>query len=1183
MKKSFLFVTVLALFCNLSVLAENAVGLDLSLLKAYEDAGVTYMDASGNTISDVISWVGANKGVNYVRIRLFVDPTNSYATALAGGSSYLNQLGGDLATVKVLGKRVKDAGLNFLLDIHYSDGWADPGKQVMPYRWTSTCTTQEKLQDSVFQYTKDVLSVLKAYGATPDMVQVGNEITYGMFFTSYDSPTTQYGSGSNTINYQSTSAGSAGVHCFVTYWNSSTYSGDSYWSNLCNVISKGCQAVREVCPSAKIVLHTERSGYTTKCTASGYTDYYLAQMFYKKMEEHSVDYDVIGLSYYPEDHGTLNSLNTILTALESSFPTKKIMLAEYGYSNNWSRSSNSPSTIGYYRKDNSSYSCPLAQKEFVSALITQLKDHSNVTGMFYWFAEENENGSKGPYGSAWRNSGLWANESTNYASNLTSTAYSQTAGRALPALDVLADFQVEPETPPTYPINFEDGTVGSASSNVSTGWCSGSQVVANNPNKTGINTSNKVMTVTNTWVSGCDLYMWSVMLPEDLTPYDSIYMDIYPTSATSYVTCQFDDGSWTKIYDGTEITNWNANAWNRVGIALSDLSDLTATHMYFGMWESGYSIDNIRLHTKTYTLAWDAAEGELSGDYTNGTTAFGTTIVAPTATRTGYTFAGWTPEVPTTMPAADASYTATWTINSHHLEWDSNFGNDLQGDYTHGDVVYGTPIVHPNEPTRQGYVFDGWNTAVPSTMPDNDLTIRAKWEPSTNTPYTVKHYQQNITDDGYTEYESQTLYGTTDQLTNASARTYTGFASQSVDNMMIEANGSTVVEIYYIRKSHNLVWDVNGGSALTGTYTSGWVRYDSLIIQPNEPTLQGWTFTGWQPEAPTRMPDNDVTLVAQWTESGDTPYTVKHFKQTLQGDYNEQPDDTDNLKGKTGSAVTPAVKSYEGFTAPSTETKNILADGSLVVSYYYTRNKYQLSWNANDGNLGGSFTNGEVLYGDSISVPEPVRYGYDFAGWDPAVVPQIMPAEDLSFTAQWTASEKTYIVKHYKQNLEGNEYTEVEADREEKPGTTGAQTYAQAKSYPGFTVQDFQQKQISGYGTTEICIYYDRIEYTIQFVVEGTSVQTDDLRYGAMPVAPAETPTKEEDEHYTYVFNAWEPEIAEVEDNATYTATFTATPKTPTGIEDVENGINVMKILRNDQIFILRGNKVYTLQGQEVK
>ena len=1115
----------------------KAVGVDLSLLKAYENAGVTYKDASGSTISDVITWLGANKGVNYVRIRLFVDPTSSYAQVLAGGSSYMNQLGGDLATVKVLGKRVKDAGLKFLLDIQYSDGWADPAKQVMPASWVSTCNTQAKLQNKVYSYTTEVLTELKNYGATPDMVQIGNEITYGMFFTNYDSPTSNY-SNSGTINYSSTSAGSAGIHCFVTYWSNSTYSGNTYWTNLCNVIKKGCQAVREVCPDAKIMLHTERSAYTTKCTASGYTSYYMAQMFYKKMADNGVDYDVIGLSYYPEDHGVLSNLNTVITALEGSFPTKEIMLAEYGYSNNWARGSNTPGTIGYYKKNDQSSSCPLAQKEFISALITQLRNHSKVTGMFYWFPEENESSSSGPYASGWRNSGLWANSSTNYASNLTSTAYSATAGRALPALDVLADFQdagavvtksayyaqtwlkfydeagtasylhkkvglnTEDEygvdfttnglgswytvkfgfradsiasyisavgstpssinlelrnytnpsetnndfyldnirfyknTNESYALDFEDGTINSPSSSVSDAWCTGSQVVKANPSKSGINTSDKVMTVSNTYVEGCALYTWSVALPSDLSLYDSIYIDVYPTTSTSYLTLQFDDGSWTKLYDGTTITSWTANAWNRLKIALSDLSDLTATHMYFGMWESGYSIDNITFHAKpatTYTVTWNATTN-------GGTCATASTVVnegdpigtLPTATKTGYTFKGWytqatggTQITASSVPTGDVTYYAQFTINSHTLTVVSN--NATYGSVSGGGTYnYGTS--HTITATANtGYAFSYWqlNSASVSTsasysvtMPDEDVTYTAIFVPGT-VSYTVKHYQQNAAANGYDLYETETKTGTTGSNTAASSKTYTGFTAQSFSQTTIAADGTTVVNIYYNRNTYTITYkkgQYGTGSDVTDTKLYG---VDLTLRGAGLFTRSGYQQTGWSTNNKGNSKNYD--LEGTYTANSATtlyPYWAQEFTVTFNANgHGTAPASQTVLSG--AKATEPTAPTATGYTfggwykeAACTNAWNFSTDvvtANTTLYAKWTAITYTITWKDDDGSTIDQTT---VAYGEVPTHADPTKaataqYTYTFSGWTPEVV---AVTGNATYTATYTSTVNQYTL-----------------------------------------------------------------------------------------------------------------------------------------------------------------------------
>lgn len=157
--------------------------------------------------------------------------------------------------------------------------------------------------------------------------------------------------------------------------------------------------------------------------------------------------------------------------------------------------------------------------------------------------------------------------------------------------------------------------------------------------------------------------------------------------------------------------------------------------------------------------------------------------------------------------------------------------------------------------------------------------------------------------------------------------------------------------------------------------------------------------------------ESETTLYTKWTPNTNTPYTVKHYQQNLDGTYPSTPTETQNLTGTTDASVTPEVKSYTGFTAPSTQTVTILADGSLVVTYYYTRNSYTLTWNANGGNITGDYTRGSVKYGAEITAPanaNVTRANYIFAGWDvtPATT---MPAANTTYTAQWTAEPEVTI------------------------------------------------------------------------------------------------------------------------------------------------------------------------------
>lgn len=137
--------------------------------------------------------------------------------------------------------------------------------------------------------------------------------------------------------------------------------------------------------------------------------------------------------------------------------------------------------------------------------------------------------------------------------------------------------------------------------------------------------------------------------------------------------------------------------------------------------------------TDAYTLIWSTDGDALTGTYTSGAVEAGYDITAPnTPTKTGYTFAAWTPEYTGTMPSESTTYTATWTVNSHNLAWQTD-GDALTGSYTKGIVEYGTTITAPNTPTKDNYVFNGWNTAggaAAETMPDEDLTYIAQWVPA---------------------------------------------------------------------------------------------------------------------------------------------------------------------------------------------------------------------------------------------------------------------------------------------------------------------------------------------------------------------------------------------------------------------------------------------------------------------
>ena len=253
------------------------VGGDISMLTKYEAHqlmakqryGITsayYRDANNQRINDVVTWV-QRQGWNAARVRLFVTPEN--ASAEHKGQGVIQ----NLDTVKVLGARIKAAGMKFMLDFHYSDTWADPSAQFTPAAWADL--DDEALAQQVYEYTRDCLRTLKAAGAAPDYIQIGNEISYGMLWGP---------SGASESQLKKCYSGS-----------------DTNWPRFANLLRAAGRACREVCPRAKIVLHTERVPKPSVLTN-----------FYTQMRTKAVDYDVIGLSYYPYYHGLLSTLGTAL-------------------------------------------------------------------------------------------------------------------------------------------------------------------------------------------------------------------------------------------------------------------------------------------------------------------------------------------------------------------------------------------------------------------------------------------------------------------------------------------------------------------------------------------------------------------------------------------------------------------------------------------------------------------------------------------------------------------------------------------------------------------------------------------------------------------------------------------------------------------------------------------------------
>ena len=185
---------ILLLFTVLTTMvsAQKYVGGDISVLQSYEDHNVSYYDNAGNKIDDVLKYLKSESvGWNALRVRLFVNPNKTAPNKNTGQIDGTTdaQVCQDIDYVVRLGKRVKEEGFAFMLDFHYSDTWADPSNQWTPKAWLTLNDTQ--LEQKVYDYTTECLQTLNEANATPDFIQIGNEVSYGMLWGAYPQLPTQ--------------------------------------------------------------------------------------------------------------------------------------------------------------------------------------------------------------------------------------------------------------------------------------------------------------------------------------------------------------------------------------------------------------------------------------------------------------------------------------------------------------------------------------------------------------------------------------------------------------------------------------------------------------------------------------------------------------------------------------------------------------------------------------------------------------------------------------------------------------------------------------------------------------------------------------------------------------------------------------------------------------------------------
>ncbi|MDZ7317962.1 MAG: glycosyl hydrolase 53 family protein [candidate division KSB1 bacterium] len=302
-------------------------GADISFIPQIEDNGGVYKEFG--TPRDPIE-IFKEHGFNYIRLKLWHAPTDGY---------------NGLDKILYMALRVKALDLKLLLDFHYSDTWADPGHQQKPRAWQNI--SFDALKDSLYHYTKKVIQALDRQGTPPAMVQIGNEINSGLL------------------------------------WNDGRIGGsyDPNWANFAALIKEGIRGVRESCAlgdSIKIMIHIANAANNTS-----------NRWFFDNLLANSVNFDIIGLSFYPWWHGTLNQVKSNLNDLAGRYK-KDIVIAEYAYPWTLQWFDNQNNIVGSQNQLHAGYPASVdGQASFIRDLmkiIRQTRDGRGI-GLFYWAPE----------------------------------------------------------------------------------------------------------------------------------------------------------------------------------------------------------------------------------------------------------------------------------------------------------------------------------------------------------------------------------------------------------------------------------------------------------------------------------------------------------------------------------------------------------------------------------------------------------------------------------------------------------------------------------------------------------------------------------------------------------------------------------------------------------------------------
>lgn len=356
-------------------------GADLSSLKEMLDSGFIYRGFDGKA-ANPMELLQA-QGINYIRLRLWNDPYSVDGRPYGGGTN-------DLETDLYLAKMAKSFGLKVLLDFHYSDFWADPGKQFKPKAWQNL--SFEELNQAVYDYTREVISRFISEGAAPDMVQVGNEINSGMLWP-----------------------------------DGKSWGGDGHeFDRLAALLKSAISGVRDGgCADAPIMLHLAEA--TKKDTF---------QWWFDEITARGVPFDIIGMSMYPWFHGTIAQMEENLKFCAERYH-KDLIIVETAYAYTLENYDAVDNVFTAKEEEQCGYpATPEGQAAYLRDLMETVSSTDGGRGVFYWEAAW----KTGP-GISWASqAGMdYIDDHWNEGNSYENQALFDADGRLLPSVQVFND------------------------------------------------------------------------------------------------------------------------------------------------------------------------------------------------------------------------------------------------------------------------------------------------------------------------------------------------------------------------------------------------------------------------------------------------------------------------------------------------------------------------------------------------------------------------------------------------------------------------------------------------------------------------------------------------------------------------------------------------------------------------